>query len=170
MDQQRHCTNNLLVVPVLKIHVAQKIHQFLWIKIFLDCDIISHISTETNRYAHQHFNTHELAPHSQNTIKSCDTREMRLYLGTVFMTGIDKRPEIKGYWSIRPLFHTPLYGQKMSLRGFQHITKCLHFTDKDARPADCANRLYKVRPIIDSLMGKLETHISLRRKLQYMRE
>jgi hypothetical protein len=98
---------------VLKIHVAHKIHPFLWIKIFLDDDLISHFTTETNRFAHQHLNTYELAlPSREHNYKDVTPDEMRTYLGTVFKTGIDKRSEIKEYWSTIPLFHTPWYGQK----------------------------------------------------------
>jgi hypothetical protein len=73
-----------------------------------------------NRYAHQYFNIHELALHSrEHNYKDVTPDEMWRYLGIVFMTGIDKRPEIEEYWSTRPLFYTPWYGQKMSLRQFQ---------------------------------------------------
>ncbi|PNF23441.1 hypothetical protein B7P43_G09117 [Cryptotermes secundus] len=139
----------------IKIDITHKMHPFSWIKFFLDDDLLTHITTETNRYAHQQFNTHELAPHSRElSYKYVASDEIWTYLGIVFMTGIDKRPEIEDYWSTRPLFHTPWYGQKMSLRRFQQISKFLHFADNDARPADCEDRLYKVRPIIDSLVGK----------------
>jgi hypothetical protein len=37
----------------IKIHVAHKMHPFSWIKNFLDDDFVNHITTETNRYAHQ---------------------------------------------------------------------------------------------------------------------
>jgi hypothetical protein len=64
------------------------------IKIFLD-DLVNHITTETNRYAHQHFYTHELAPHSREcSYEDVTSDEMWIYLGLVFMTGIDKCPEI----------------------------------------------------------------------------
>ena len=82
-------------------------HPFSWIKIFSGDDLVNHITTETNRYAHQHFNTHELAPHSRkHNYNYVTSDEIWTYLGIVFMTGIDKRPEIEEYLSTRPLFHT----------------------------------------------------------------
>jgi hypothetical protein len=77
-------------------------HLFSWIKNVLDDDLVRHITTETNRYAHQYFNTHELAPHSrEHNYKDVTPDEMWTYLGNVFMTGIGKPPEIKEYWSTR---------------------------------------------------------------------
>jgi hypothetical protein len=80
----------------IKIHISHKMGPFSWIKTFLDDNLVNHITTETNRYAQQHFNTYELAAHSREySYKDVTSDEMWIYLGIVFMTGIDKHPEIE---------------------------------------------------------------------------
>jgi hypothetical protein len=151
----------------LKIDIGSDSKPFLWLKIFLDDEIINSITEETNRYAHQDLNSHVLSPHSRDrNFKEITSEEIWTFLGILFMTGIDKRPDIEDYWSTSPVFHTPWYGQKMTLRRFQQISKFLHFADNKARPADCEDRLYKVRPILDSLSQNFEMCTYQREKFQ----
>jgi hypothetical protein len=39
---------------------------------------------------------------------------------------------------------------------FLQISKNIHFMDNEARPADCDDRLYNVRPVLNSLVTKFE--------------
>jgi hypothetical protein len=58
----------------IKIDVTQKMHPFSWIKIFLDDDLVNHITTETNHYAHQYFNTQVSSTLSKKQLQRCHTR------------------------------------------------------------------------------------------------
>jgi hypothetical protein len=44
----------------------------------------------------------------------------------------------------------------MSLCHFQQVSKFLHFANSKARPTECEDRLYKVRPVLNSLVSKLQ--------------
>lgn len=84
----------------LKIEVQSDSEPFFWLKIFLDEELINLIRDETNRYAHQYLNSHTLSPQSRDkNFKEISTEEIWKYLGIIFMTGIDRRPEIEDYWS-----------------------------------------------------------------------
>ena len=143
--------------PGIKIDLSQMNNPFEWLKIFLDDNLIESIATETNRYAHQQLRMAELLPHSRDRdYKDVSKDEMWIYIGILFMTGIDKRPEIDNYWSTKSVFLTPWYGQRMSIRRFQQISKFLHFADNESRPLDCKDRLYKVRPVLNSIVNRFQ--------------
>jgi hypothetical protein len=39
---------------------------------------------------------------------------------------------------------------------FQKISKFIHVVENEARPAECKDRLYKVRPVVNSLVSKFQ--------------
>lgn len=142
----------------LKVDIPEKDDPFSWLKCFITDELVGHLVLETNRYAMQYFETHVLSPYSRDVnYKNVTVAEMWKYLGICFMTGIDKRTEIQDYWSTREVHHTPWYGKQMPLRRFQQISKFLHFADSLSRPADCVDRLYKIRPILDMLVPKFKS-------------
>ena len=92
-----------------------------------------------------------------NSWHPTDPREMKQFLGMLFLTGIIRKPAINLYWSTDPLYSTPLFGAIMSRNRFQLLLKFLHFNDNAEMPgADdpSPDKLFKVRPLADHLCEK----------------
>ena len=92
-----------------------------------------------------------------NSWHPTDPREMKQFLGLLFLTGIIRKPAINLYWSTDPLYSTPLFGAIMSRNRFQLLLKFLHFNDNAEMPgADdpSPDKLFKVRPLVDHLCEK----------------
>ena len=58
--------------------------------------------------------------------------EMKKFRGLNFVTGIVRKQKLKLYWSMRGIFQTPIFSQKMSRNRFQLIQRYLHFNDNNA--------------------------------------
>ena len=74
--------------------------------------------------------------------------EMKKFLGLIFVTGIVQKPKLEIYWSMRGIFQTPIFPQRMSRNRFQLIRRYLHFNDNNAAGTN-EDRLYKIRTILD---------------------
>ena len=68
------------------------------------------------------------------------------------VTAIIVKPEIQQYWSTDPILATPFFSQHMSRNRFKLIHKFFHFNNNMDRPHDCDDKLFKVRPIIITLL------------------
>ena len=79
---------------------------------------------------------------------------MKLFLGIMFLTGLVKKPEMELYWSTDEFLSTPIFGKVMSRNRYENIWSFLHFNDNEARPNNDTDPLYKVRPVLDMLLGK----------------
>ena len=80
---------------------------------------------------------------------------MEAYLGLVLLTGlVQKQGHMSLYWSKRAPLATPFFHQCMPRDRFQLISAYLHFNDNEAIPDSAPNGLYKVRPVLDLLIGK----------------
>jgi hypothetical protein len=58
---------------------------------------------------------------------------MWTYLGILFVTEIERPPEIGDYWLTKPLFCTPWYGQKSFFHLLQQVFEFIHFADNEVR-------------------------------------
>jgi len=64
--------------------------------------------------------------------KPITVMEMKKFLGLIFVTGIVQKPKLELYWSMRRIFHTPVFQQTISRNRFQLIQRYLHFNDNNA--------------------------------------
>ena len=83
--------------------------------------------------------------------------ELMAYLGFMILMGLVPLPSIHDYWQRSPVFHYSPIADKISRDRFCEIQRFLHFVDNDfLQPygSDGYDRLGKVRPIIDHLVGK----------------
>ena len=75
--------------------------------------------------------------------------------------GIVKKPTIATYWAEEATLNTPIFPGVMTRNRYQLLLRFIHFNDNDQAPAadsDNADRLYKIRPVIDHLFEKFQTN------------
>lgn len=65
---------------------------------------------------------------------------------------IVKLPRARMYWSSYIWFHK--IADVMTLQRFEIIKRNLHCNDNQTRPADCKDKLYKIRPIVQMITSK----------------
>ena len=112
---------------------------------------------ETNRYATQ-YQAREMpdggwTPRARvRSWKPVTMKKMKQFMGLNIMTGIVKKPEVVMYWSTDEIQSTPYFAKIMKRDEYQVISRFLHFNNNESRPADCQDKLFKVRPIYDHLL------------------
>ena len=136
-----------------------------YIQLFLTDTFIDLIVTETNNYAAQWIQSHQVYlqtyPKSRvhQWIKQGNTsrEEMKAFLSIVMNMGIVKKTAIARYWDItNPSQSTPWFVEHMWRDRFILLLKFLHFNDNTAMPAPehPDYKLYKVQPVIDNFKAK----------------
>ena len=123
-----------------------------YFKNFFDDELIQHITDQTNLYCTQQKMQKSLkCPHIQ-----IDRDEIEQLLGVLLYIGIYPNPQYRMYWSS----HTSLSQITKALKGdvnrFEQLRRILHFNDVENAPAansPTSDRLYKVRPLISSIVN-----------------
>lgn len=82
--------------------------------------------------------------------KNLTIEELKIFIGLVLHMGTIRMNRLQDYWRTHRLYHQPSFSNIMSRDRFMLILRCLHFVKnplpEEPKPAD---RLYKIRPIID---------------------
>ena len=76
------------------------------------------------------------------------------FVGIFIQMGILKYPQYRMYWS--PQTRTPIIADVMGLTRFENLKRFFHLNDNEEMPARGSHdfdRLYKVRPLIDSVLS-----------------
>ena len=111
------------------------------------------ITTQTNLYGSQFREKHAILPRYSRARnwKDVTNDEMRQFIALQVLTGTVKKPEISQYWSTDP--------EVMPRNQFKSITEFLHFNDNSKYDIHdtTRDRLYKVRPLVEQLVGKSKT-------------
>jgi hypothetical protein len=76
--------------------------------------------------------------------------EQKQFFGLVFVTGIIEKPDFKMYWTVDPVFETPIFSKAMFRNRFESIMSLLHFSDS-SQYENSTDRLHKIRPILKKL-------------------
>ena len=74
--------------------------------------------------------------------------------------GIVCKPRVSVFWSTDSVYHTPIFGQVMSRKGFQLLQGFLHFQNNQD-PQDNSNdpdrdRLFKIRTLMGIVRQKFK--------------
>ena len=126
-----------------------------YLELFLTDELLQMIVDQTNLYADQYISANVTTPGSRvKDWTALSVRELKAFLGLLFLTGIVSKPELAMFWSTNELYATPYFGRVMSRNRFQLILKFLHFTNNTT--ADTQDKLYKIRPVLDYLVGKFQ--------------
>lgn len=70
----------------------------------------------------------------------------------LYAMSLVKMPSTRLYWSRE--FYFDKIARVVTINRFENIKKFLHCNDNLTCPANCTDRLYKIRPIIDTLKQK----------------
>lgn len=124
-----------------------------FVELFLTDELLEKIVVQTNLYMQQFLRSGvDIAPQSAvYRWKPTTLSEMKKFLGLYFLTGVIRKPELAAYWATDEMMATPFFSKVISSKQFLLIWRFLHFNDNQARPADCTDKLYKVRPVLDYL-------------------
>jgi hypothetical protein len=76
---------------------------------------------------------------------------MKKFLAMIILMGHIKKT--RDYWNTNKLIETPVFGKLMSRNSFQQIWNIWHYSDNSTLD-DEADRLYKIRPILDNQFEK----------------
>ncbi|GBP91012.1 PiggyBac transposable element-derived protein 4 [Eumeta japonica] len=112
---------------------------------FFPVYIVNNIVEQTNLYAHQ------------NNCKNwtdVTSSEIRAYLGVLIMMGLNPLPDVELYWSSDPFYNNSEMTKAFPIVRFKKISENLHLNDNEkvpTRESQNFDKLYKVRPLIDSL-------------------
>ena len=134
------------------------------LKEFMTDELIATIVNETNRYAQQYINREAISSYSRvNDWKAVEVAEMWNFLALTLLMGISRNPGIPDYWSNNPLFYNNTFPSTMSRNRYQLIHKFIHFADNENSDQD--DRLYKIRAVVDYLIGKFQEAYNLEKEV-----
>ena len=146
--------------PKLNVDMPENADMIDFLDIFLDEEFYNMITIQTNLYASQFRKKHTILPRYSRARnwKDVTNDEMRQFIALQVLTGIVKKPEISQYWSTDPFLRSPIFNEVMPRNRFQSITEFLHFNNnsKYDNHDTTRDRLYKVRPLVEYLVGKFE--------------
>lgn len=133
--------------------------------LFVSDEIIEHIVIETNRYAADSLASENLIKkkRKKNRLsKWAETTvdEMKKFLGLLLWMGLVRNGSIEEYWSTLPILSNQVASKTMARNRFQLLLSCIHFNNNN-NVADCSDRLYKIRPLIEKLQSNFQAHYIL---------
>jgi len=111
---------------------------------FVDHNIRENVLFQTNLYSNQ----------KGRNVKAFTEAELLTFLGINIVMGYNELPALRHYWSDAEDLHVHVIAKAMTRDRFKSFLSNLHVNDTDAMPADCADKLYKLRPFIDSLNNR----------------
>jgi hypothetical protein len=118
---------------------------------FITNEIIDLMVRETNRYAEQYLQTHEISRRSKfRQWKPTTNEEMLKFFGIIIETGLVQMPKLKYYWSSSQLYGSEIIRNTMSRERFELLLKFWHFSNNDKKDSN-QDRLFKLKPILDLL-------------------
>ena len=112
---------------------------FEYFKFFWTDDVNKKIAEQTNLYSVQK---------TGSSIKT-DHHEIEKYIGMHLRMGVIQLPSYRMYWSNTMRY--PAMACAMPLKKFDKIKRFLHFVDNASFDEMKRDKLYKVRPVIDSV-------------------
>lgn len=118
---------------------AENFTAFDFVKLFITDEVLQHIVDQTNLYADQYHEANEEYLHSKprsrsHAWKPVNLEEMQVFLGLVFLMGVERKPTLHMYWSTHQLHRSPVFGETMTRDRFLLILKFVHFNDNSAMP------------------------------------
>lgn len=111
---------------------------------YLPLDIFAEMAKFTNIYALQ----------TGKTFKNTSTEEIQVLIGLHIIIGcLNKFPRVRMYWE--RVLGINLFLDNMTRDRFFQLRMNLHVVNNLERPQDCKDKLYKVRPILNSIRKRL---------------
>lgn len=125
--------------------------------LFLSDDLLQHIVDQSNLYAEQCLQTvdPDLASCRIGAWKSITLKELKTFLGLLFLTGVIVKHEFRLYWSTDEVIAIPYFSKTMVHNRFQLILRFIHFRNI-TEATDSRVRLFKVKPVLNCLVNKFK--------------
>lgn len=113
---------------------------------FFPKGMISHITSQTNKYAELHRQTRP----NKSWVPVTD-EDISNYIYILILFGIHHPPDYKMYWSLDPLLNAKQVSDVMGRSRFESIHRYFHLTDavQGERNIDGFYPRLKVRPVLD---------------------
>ena len=88
-----------------------------------------------------------------------DEEEMKKFFGLLFAMALNPKTQIDRFWSTKSFLQCAFFGETMSRDRFLNILRFLHIVDNKnrANPTIRKDKLWKIRPFIDSLSSQFKT-------------
>ena len=126
-------------------------------ELFLTDDVFDMVISQTNLFAAQTMGAPRRSRSRIYSWRDVDGPELRVFLGLLFLMGVNQRPQVAMYWQRDNLVDASVFRKAMSRNCWQLILACLHFADNSLQPqGEDADPLYKVRPLLDQLKGRFQ--------------
>jgi hypothetical protein len=100
----------------LNVDITNSDDMISFVNVFITDEFFEFICDQTNLHAEQVISA---APHPfmkyslVQTWKPVTVPELKQFLRLVFVTGIIEKPDLKIYWTVDPVFETPIFFQKL---------------------------------------------------------
>ncbi|KAG8233325.1 hypothetical protein J437_LFUL017303 [Ladona fulva] len=131
-----------------------------YLELFLDDEVIGHITNEMNRYAAQCLS--EKPSSSRPQWRDNSAAEIRVFFALIILQSIIQKPDQEQYWPRRRIFVTPFFGDTMSYRRFASIRQHLHFSNNEEydplnHPNPKLNKSWPIYHMLEEKFNKLYT-------------
>jgi hypothetical protein len=124
---------------------------------FITDEIIELMVRETNQYAEQYFQTHDISRRSKShQWKPTSDVEMLKFLGIVIEMGLVQMPKLEYYWSNSQLYGSEIIRSAMARDRFELLLKFWHFSDNNKYHSN-QDRLFKLKPLLDLLKARFSS-------------
>jgi hypothetical protein len=124
---------------------------------FITDEIIGLMVRETNRYAEQYFQTHEIRRRSKfRQWKPTTDEEMLKFFGIIIEMGLVQMPKLSHYWSSSQLYGSEIIRNAMSRVKFELLLKFWHFSNNDNKNSN-QDRLFKLKPLLNLLKTRFSS-------------
>lgn len=93
-----------------------------------------------------------LYAHRNNKVNfNLSLSELKIYFGITIMMTYIKYPRIRHYWSSEGGLRMTFISEAMSQKRYEEIRRYLHFMDEDTISENNADKLIRVRPVLNQL-------------------
>ncbi|MEL7307968.1 MAG: hypothetical protein AAGK05_08885, partial [Pseudomonadota bacterium] len=150
--------DNKTTAPIFPEPSFQKYRDFSPVELFelfFDDELIEHICAETRRYIMQ----------KNNPTLFFTKYEIKTYIGIMILSGYSSVPNRRMYWENQADSRHTLVYESMRRNRFESLMTHIHFADNDK--IDFNDKLYKLRPLINSLNKKFGDHFVPEQHLSY---
>lgn len=131
----------LFYLGPVKVHFADCENPVDYFMKYFNEQIIDSIIFQSNLYIHQ----------SQKRVPILTKAEFYGFIGINMVMGYHELPSWKHYWNQDPDLSVPFISSVLSRNRFLQILSNIHLNDNNAMPEGNTDKLYKLRPLIDSL-------------------
>ena len=136
-------------------------------QLFVTDDMLEAIVEQTNLFAQQYIDSHELSRRSrvQQWAKSPhDVVELKKFLALIIIMGLISYPSIEDYWVTSWPFATPTFSSILKRDRFSLLMRFLHLNDSSKyipKGEPGYDALYKLRPFADPLIANFRAAYTL---------